>query len=91
LWGLDQHILRDATLLDAQDTTSQPLKMMRNAQHSIRATVTPSDASKLPRLVEGLKSLVKSSNVISMVSESGEYIVEAPSYMAAGNFNLKYV
>jgi len=75
LVGVDQFILKSATITDA-DTTHNMRMMKFSVSAVVRVAVEPKNPSDLPKLVEGLKRLSKSDPLVSIsIEESGEHIV----------------
>jgi len=77
LVGVDQYIIKTATVTNAENKDCCPLIQMKySVSPVVRVAVEPKDASQLPKLVEGLKRLAKSDPlVLCYTEESGEHIV----------------
>jgi len=77
LVGVDQYIIKTATITNQDCTDCCPLVTMKySVSPVVRVAVTPKNPSELPKLVEGLKRLAKSDPlVLCYTEESGEHIV----------------
>ncbi|GBG71328.1 hypothetical protein CBR_g8750 [Chara braunii] len=77
LVGLDQFIVKNATLTGEKDVDAHPIRAMKfSVSPVVRVAVDCKVASDLPKLVEGLKRLAKSDPmVVVSTEESGEHIV----------------
>ncbi|GBG73856.1 hypothetical protein CBR_g17567 [Chara braunii] len=77
LVGLDQFIIKNATLTGEKDVDAHPIRAMKfSVSPVVRVAVDCKVASDLPKLVEGLKRLAKSDPmVVVSTEESGEHIV----------------
>eukprot|EP00760_Papus_ankaliazontas_P001036 PhM_4_TR10359/c0_g1_i1/m.80165/K03234/EEF2; elongation factor 2 len=77
LVGVDQFIIKTATITDEDEVDCHPLKDMKySVSPVVRVAVEACDAADLPRLVEGLKRLAKSDPLVQCsIEESGEHIV----------------
>jgi len=73
--GIDQFIAKTGTL--CSDETSYPLISMKfSVSPVVRVAVEPKNPADLPKLVEGLKRLSRSDNLVQCtIEESGEHIV----------------
>ncbi len=68
LVGLDQFIIKTATLTNEGKDDAHPLKAMKfSVSPVVRVAVEPKVASDLPKLVEGLKRLARSDPMVSVV------------------------
>ena len=73
--GIDQSISKSATIVDMS-----PLEILRPIKHNITATmkiaIEPLVPSELPKMLEGLRKVVKSYPILTTkVEESGEHIL----------------
>lgn len=77
LVGVDNFIVKTATIADEADKDVHPLKQMKySVSPVVRVAVEPKNASDLPKLVEGLKRLAKSDPlVVCSIEETGEHII----------------
>jgi len=77
LVGVDQYIIKTATIVDADAVECCPLKAMKYSVSAVvQKSVEPSNPKDLPKLVEGLKRLAKSDPLVEIqISESGEHII----------------
>jgi len=77
LVGVDQYIVKTATIVDNDDKDAWPLVDMKYSVSAVvRVAVGAKNASDLPKLVEGLKRLAKSDPlVVCTIEESGEHII----------------
>eukprot|EP00008_Paramoeba_atlantica_P004122 CAMPEP_0201476162 /NCGR_PEP_ID=MMETSP0151_2-20130828/1436_1 /ASSEMBLY_ACC=CAM_ASM_000257 /TAXON_ID=200890 /ORGANISM="Paramoeba atlantica, Strain 621/1 / CCAP 1560/9" /LENGTH=831 /DNA_ID=CAMNT_0047856453 /DNA_START=97 /DNA_END=2592 /DNA_ORIENTATION=- len=77
LVGVDQFIVKTATITDEEEDGCYPLKDMKySVSPVVRVAVQATDAADLPKLVEGLKRLAKSDPVVQCsIEESGEHII----------------
>jgi elongation factor 2 len=77
LVGLDQFIMKNATLTNEKEVDACPIRAMKfSVPPVVRVAVQCKVASDLPKLVEGLKRLVKSDPMIlCTIEESGEHII----------------
>lgn len=77
LQGIDQGILKTASIVDADDKASHPLRDMKySVSPVVRVAVEPKVAADLPKLIEGLKRLSKADPlVVVSKEESGEHVV----------------
>jgi len=75
LVGVDQYLLKSGTISDHEDAHN--IKVMKfSVSPVVRVAVTTKYASDLPKLVEGLKRLSKSDQMVQCkTEESGEHIV----------------
>nr|CAB3449131.1 unnamed protein product [Digitaria exilis] len=84
--GLDHFITKNATLTDEVDVDAFPIRAMKfSVCPVVVVTVQCKVASDFPKLVEGLKLLVKSDPlVLCTIEESGEHFIAG-----AGELHLK--
>lgn len=77
LVGVDQFILKTATITGENDKDCHPLVSMKySVSPVVRVAVEPKNPGELPKLVEGLKRLAKSDPLVQCYStDSGEHIV----------------
>jgi len=77
LVGVDQYIVKTATIVDSEDKDCWPLVAMKySVSPVVRVAVSAVNASDLPKLVEGLKRLAKSDPLVEIsIEESGEHII----------------
>ncbi|KAL3907689.1 MAG: hypothetical protein SGPRY_010084 [Prymnesium sp.] len=77
LVGIDQYLVKQGTIADAEATESHPIITMKySVSPVVRVAVQPKNPNDLPKLVEGLKRLSKSDPlVVCSTEESGEHIV----------------
>lgn len=77
LVGLDQFIIKTATLTNEGQDGAHPLKAMKfSVSPVVRVAVEPKVASDLPKLVEGLKRLARSDPMVQcVIEETGEHII----------------
>jgi elongation factor 2 len=77
LVGLDTFIQKNATLTDQTNTDAFPIKAMKfSVSPVVRVAVSPTVATDLPKLVEGLKRLSKSDPMVQCImEETGEHII----------------
>jgi elongation factor 2 len=78
LIGIDQFVLKTATLADDDAKDAYNLKDMKySVSPVVRVAVMPKNAADLPKLVEGLKRLSKSDPLVvcSSSEETGEHII----------------
>lgn len=77
LVGLDQFIIKTATLTNEGKDDAHPLKAMKfSVSPVVRVAVEPKVASDLPKLVEGLKRLARSDPMVQcVIEETGEHII----------------
>ena len=77
LVGVDQFIVKTATLVPEDCPEAYPLKDMKySVSPVVRVAVEPKLASDLPKLVEGLKRLAKSDPLVQVtIEESGEHVI----------------
>ena len=77
LVGVDQFIIKTATISDEDEEEAFALKDMKySVSPVVRVAVQACDAAELPKLVEGLKRLAKSDPLVQIsIEESGEHIV----------------
>jgi elongation factor 2 len=77
LFGVDQFVVKTATITDDTSKDSHPLKDMKySVSPVVRVAVEPKNPQDLPKLVEGLKRLAKSDPlVLTSIEETGEHIV----------------
>eukprot|EP00759_Apiculatamorpha_spiralis_P043384 PhF_6_TR40800/c0_g1_i1/m.61637/K03234/EEF2; elongation factor 2 len=77
LVGVDQFIVKTATITDEDEEECNNLKDMKySVSPVVRVAVEACDAADLPKLVEGLKRLAKSDPLVQCsIEESGEHIV----------------
>ncbi|CAN6181751.1 unnamed protein product [Urochloa humidicola] len=75
--GLDQFITKSATLTNEKEVNACPLRAMKfSVSPFMRVAVQCKHVSDLPKLVEGLKRLVKSDLMaVCTIEESGEHII----------------
>jgi translation elongation factor EF-G len=75
--GLDQFIIKTATLTNEGKDDAHPLKAMKfSVSPVVRVAVEPKLASDLPKLVEGLKRLARSDPMVQcVIEETGEHII----------------
>jgi len=75
LVGVDQYLVKSGTISDSE--TAHTIKSMKfSVSPVVRVAVEPKNASDLPKLVEGLKRLMKSDPMVQCsFDESGEHIV----------------
>jgi len=84
LVGIDNHLAKSGTVTSRED--SFPLVNMKySVSPVVRAAVSPKDHVDLPKLVEGLKRLSKSDQLVQVIIEpTGEHIIAA-----AGDLHLE--
>ena len=77
LVGVDQFIVKTATITDEEEDGCHALKDMKySVSPVVRVAVEATDAADLPKLVEGLKRLAKSDPLVQCsIEESGEHII----------------
>jgi elongation factor 2 len=77
LVGVDQFIVKTATITDEDEEECHGLKDMKySVSPVVRVAVEATDAADLPKLVEGLKRLAKSDPLVQCsIEESGEHII----------------
>jgi len=77
LVGIDQYLVKQGTISDADATDSHPIITMKySVSPVVRVAVQPKNPNDLPKLVEGLKRLSKSDPlVVCSIEESGEHII----------------
>jgi elongation factor 2 len=77
LIGVDQFIIKTATLVPEEALDAYPLKDMKySVSPVVRVAVEPKFAPDLPKLVEGLKRLAKSDPLVQItIEESGEHVI----------------
>jgi elongation factor 2 len=77
LVGVDQFIVKTATITDEDEEEAYNLKDMKySVSPVVRVAVEATDAADLPKLVEGLKRLAKSDPLVQCsIEESGEHII----------------
>eukprot|EP00993_Chasmostoma_nieuportense_P000043 NODE_103_length_3174_cov_1501.161470_g96_i0.p1 GENE.NODE_103_length_3174_cov_1501.161470_g96_i0~~NODE_103_length_3174_cov_1501.161470_g96_i0.p1 ORF type:complete len:562 (-),score=111.79 NODE_103_length_3174_cov_1501.161470_g96_i0:87-1772(-) len=77
LVGVDQTIIKTATITDEDCKDAYPLKDMKySVSPVVRVAVEPKNPGDLPKLVEGLKRLAKSDPLVQCtIEETGEHIV----------------
>jgi len=77
LFGVDQFVVKTATITDESSKDSHPLKDMKfSVSPVVRVAVEPKNPADLPKLVEGLKRLSKSDPMVqTSIEETGEHIV----------------
>ncbi|KAM0933664.1 putative ribosomal protein S5 domain 2-type [Dioscorea sansibarensis] len=75
--GLDQFIMKNATLTNDKELDAHPIKAMKfSVSPVVRVAVQCKVASDLPKLVEGLKRLAKSDQMVACtMEESGEHVI----------------
>lgn len=77
LVGVDQFIIKTATITDEEGKEAYPIKDMKySVSPVVRVAVEPKNPADLPKLVEGLKRLAKSDPLVQCtIEETGEHIV----------------
>jgi len=77
LVGIDQYLVKQGTISDADATESHPIITMKySVSPVVRVAVQPKNPNDLPKLVEGLKRLSKSDPLVQCsIEESGEHII----------------
>ena len=77
LVGLDQFIMKNATLTGEKNDDAHPIKAMKfSVSPVVRVAVECKVASDLPKLVDGLKRLSKSDPMVQCtIEETGEHII----------------
>jgi len=77
LFGVDQFIVKTASITDESDKECHPIKDMKySVSPVVRVAVKTKDPSDLPKLVEGLKRLAKSDPLVQCsIEETGEHII----------------
>jgi len=75
LVGVDSYLVKSGTISDSEN--AYPLKNMKfSVSPVVRVAVEPKNPSDLPKLVEGLKRLMKSDPMVQCsFDESGEHII----------------
>merc|ERR1712070_535102 len=75
--GLDQFITKNATLTNEKNADAHPIKAMKfSVSPVVRVAVECSNASDLPKLIEGLKRLAKSDPLVQcFTAPTGEHII----------------
>jgi U5 small nuclear ribonucleoprotein component len=78
--GVDENIVKTATLAAANDPRSAACGTFRALRHIteavVRVAVEPLNPSELPKMVAGLRAITKTYPLVSMrVEESGEHVV----------------
>jgi len=75
LVGVDQYLVKSGTISDSEN--AHPLRNMKfSVSPVVRIAVEPKNPSELPKLVEGLKRLMKSDQMVQCsFDESGEHII----------------
>jgi len=77
LVGVDQFIIKTATITDEEAKDCHPIKDMKySVSPVVRVAVEPKNPADLPKLVEGLKRLAKSDPLVQCtIEETGEHII----------------
>jgi len=77
LVGVDQYIIKTATICDEEAKDCHPIKDMKySVSPVVRVAVEPKNPADLPKLVEGLKRLAKSDPLVQCtIEETGEHII----------------
>eukprot|EP00243_Klebsormidium_subtile_P004004 TRINITY_DN17789_c0_g1_i1.p1 TRINITY_DN17789_c0_g1~~TRINITY_DN17789_c0_g1_i1.p1 ORF type:complete len:844 (-),score=361.35 TRINITY_DN17789_c0_g1_i1:309-2840(-) len=77
LVGLDQFILKNATLTEEKEVDAHPIRAMKfSVSPVVRVAVECKNPADLPKLVDGLKRLSKSDPMVQcIIEETGEHIV----------------
>eukprot|EP00997_Jenningsia_sp_PLL12_P006435 NODE_297_length_1947_cov_176.322972_g248_i0.p1 GENE.NODE_297_length_1947_cov_176.322972_g248_i0~~NODE_297_length_1947_cov_176.322972_g248_i0.p1 ORF type:complete len:590 (+),score=213.61 NODE_297_length_1947_cov_176.322972_g248_i0:134-1771(+) len=77
LVGVDQFIIKTASITDEDAKDAYPLKDMKySVSPVVRVAVEPKNPGDLPKLVEGLKRLAKSDPLVQCtIEETGEHII----------------
>jgi len=77
LVGVDQFIIKTATICDEDAKDCYPIKDMKySVSPVVRVAVEPKNPADLPKLVEGLKRLAKSDPLVQCtIEETGEHII----------------
>jgi elongation factor 2 len=77
LIGVDQFIIKTATITGEEDKDCYPIKQMKySVSPVVRVAVEPKNPADLPKLVEGLKRLAKSDPLVQCsIEETGEHII----------------
>jgi elongation factor 2 len=75
--GLDQFITKNATLTNGEEFDAYPLRAMKfSVSPIVLVAVQCKVASDFPKLVEGLRCLVKSDPIVRCtIEESGEHVI----------------
>jgi len=75
LVGVDQYLVKSGSITDNEN--AHPLRNMKfSVSPVVRVAVEPKNPSELPKLVEGLKRLMKSDPMVQVsFDESGEHII----------------
>jgi hypothetical protein len=84
--GVDNYIFKEGTIIASGDTISQPLNLKDvKTLPVIRGTLSPVNASDLPKLHEKIKIMARYSQVIVSPLETGEFAIDGPSMEIVGN------
>nr|BAS01493.1 translation elongation factor EF2 [Lotharella vacuolata] len=76
LAGLDQFILKNATITNLENENAFPIKAMKFSVHPVvRRAINVTDPNNLPKLIDGMKRLSKSDPLIQCLEDNGEYII----------------
>lgn len=76
LTGLDQFILKNATITNTDNEDAYPIKAMKFSVHPVvRRAINVSDPNNLPKLIDGMKRLSKSDPLVQCLEDNGEYII----------------
>lgn len=74
LVGIDQYLVKSGTITTLED--AHPFVTMKfSVSPVVRVAVEPKNPADLPKLVEGLKRLVKSDQMVQVQTTNGEHIV----------------
>ncbi|AIB09773.1 elongation factor EF-2 (nucleomorph) [Lotharella oceanica] len=76
LAGLDQFILKNATITNSDNENAYPIKAMKFSVHPVvRRAITVLDPNNLPKLIDGMKKLSKSDPLVQCIEDNGEYVI----------------
>lgn len=77
LAGLDQYILKNATITTHEEFGAYPIKGLKFSVHPVvRRAIKVKNPNDLPRLLEGLKKLSRSDPLIQVITEeNGEQVI----------------
>mmetsp|Transcript_1181 Transcript_1181/g.2255 ORF Transcript_1181/g.2255 Transcript_1181/m.2255 type:complete len:594 (+) Transcript_1181:750-2531(+) len=76
LAGLDQFILKNATITNSDNENAYPIKAMKFSVHPVvRRAINVCDPNNLPKLIDGMKRLSKSDPLVQCLEDNGEYII----------------
>nr|BAS01792.1 translation elongation factor EF2 [Amorphochlora amoebiformis] len=75
--GLDECIVKNATVTEERNTNSYPIKAMKFSVHPVvRRAINTKNPNDLPKLLDGLNKLSRSDPMIQCITEdNGEHII----------------